>query len=442
MRSDGRRTFAGVFISLALPAMTFSEGLAESISQDLALTVGQKATASGIREDGPLNRDNWQGRDVWEARMDGELEWRARAGDRAAFSFRGDMSWIEGASSQWGIPRGERARPEFRHDELLLSLSARDSGVTAFAGKTTRRYGSAVMMPVTDFLSVDVDEGEAGRHGKWMTGFSLFADPITVETWYAPIASWVPDEYRHDRARDGVDAMALVNVSALLGVNRVGAVYYHDGASAVALYWSGQVGDGLVPYAECAFSDRPLLEDFAPGIAPGRGDGASLDALAGFSFAPRWIDATVYAEYRYRSSGYGPDDWDALESALADPAFPASSDPASVAAYRAAMGEAFRDRGAVASSLPYFRASRHAAGLRIQNSRAIAGFLDGNLNVFYLAPAGFYLKVESSASFIDRLTLVATAEAMLASGSAGETAWWNETWRASLAAIWQVMASE
>ena len=442
MRSDGRRTFAGVFISLALPAMTFSEGLAESISQDLALTVGQKATASGIREDGPLNRDNWQDRDVWESRMDGELEWRARAGDWAAFSFRGDMSWIEGASSQWGILRGERAAPEFRHDELLLSLSARDWGMTALAGKTMRRYGTAVMMPVADFLSVDVDEGEAGRHGKWMAGLSLFADPVTVEAWYAPIARWVPDEYRHDRARDGVDAMALVNVSALVGVNRVGALYYHDGASALALYWSGQVGDGLVPYAECAVSDRPLLDDFAPGIAPALGDWASLDALAGFSFSPVGLNATVYAEYRFRSSGYGSDDWDALETALADPVPPDPTDAASIAAYGAAMGDAFRKRGAVASALPYFNASRHSAGLRIQNSRAIAGFLDCNLNAFYLAPDGFYLKAEASASLIDRLTLVATAEAMLTSGSAGELAWWNETWRASLAAIWQVMASE
>ena len=442
MRSDGRRALAGSLVALALSGTAFAGDFAESISQDLTLTVGQKATASGIREDSPLNRDNWQGRDVWESRMDGELEWRARAGDWAAFSFRGDMSWIEGADSRWDLPDGKRAEPDFRHDELLLSVSARDLGVTAFAGKTMRRYGTAVMMPVADFLSVDVDEGEAGNHGKWMAGLSVFADPVTVEAWYAPIAPWVPDEYRHERARDGVDAMALVNVSALIGVNRVGAIYYHGGTSAVALYWSGQVGDGLVPYAECALSDRPLLGDFAPGIAPARGDGPSLDALAGFSFAPSRLNATVYAEYRYRSSGYDSDDWDALDSALADPAFPDASDAASIAAYRAAMGEAYRARGAVASALPYFRASRHAAGLRVQNSSAIAGFLDGNLNAFYLAPDGLYLKAEASASLLDRLTLVATAEAMLNAGSSGEMAWWNETWRASLAAIWQVMASE
>ena len=443
MRNSGLRLRA---LSLALLVAALSaaraEGFSESVAQRLCLEVGEESTASGVRGDNPLNVDNWQGRDEWKAAMTADLDWFLGVSNRAYFSFKGDMDWTEGSGARWesgGASSGDRS---FRAKEALVSLSISEWGVSAMAGKTMRRYGSAVMMPVTDFLSRDTAETDSPNHGKWMAGVSFSRNPVTAELWCAPIGSWVRDEYRYDAARDGVDAMVLFDVSILVDVHRAGLVYYHNGSNALGAYYSGQLGECVIPYAECAVSDRPLLAPFAPeGLMP-RDDGPSLDALLGFSVSPRVGNVTAYVEYRYRSSGITGKEWDSLEVALADPVIPNSGAPGSAGEYAAAVGAARRAQGAVAAELPYFYTARHAIGVRAQNSSSIADCVDYNLNAFYLAPDGLYLKAESTFSALDRLKLIASASAMIALGDEGEMRWWNETWQLSLAARWTVSASE
>jgi hypothetical protein len=414
-------------VALAPVASLAGEG-ALPVTQDLALDVSETGELAGVRMDNPLNEDNWQGRGEWKARMTGNLDWYVGVSDVAYFSFKGDMSWDEAAGDRWSEEESLRGSPVFRPKEALVSVNATSLGASVMAGRTSRRYGSAVMMSVVDFLSMDTMENDAANHGKCMAGLSFFRNPVSLELWYSPIAKWVPDEFRYKSASDGVDSMVLASASALVGVHRFGAVYYHNGASSCGAYYSGQVGDSLIPYAEFAVSDHPLLAPFVPDSAFSRSDGASLDALVGCSVSPRVGNVTAYLEYRYRSSGFTPADWDSLESAL-------DSCPE-------AMGQAARLRGSVASRLPYFYTATHTAGIRIQNASAIADCIDYNLNAFYLAPDGLYLKAESTLSLFDRMKLLGVAEAMVALGDESEIGWWNETWRLTLAARWTVTTSE
>jgi hypothetical protein len=452
MRNSGlcRRTITLAF-SIALffgaLAAASAEGFSESIAQRLCLEVGEESTVTGVREDNPTNADNWQGRDEWKAAMTADLDWFLGISDRAYFSFKGDMDWTEASGARGdtdGATSGDRS---FREKEVLATVNFPELCASAMAGKTMRRYGTAVMMPVTDFLSRDTAENDAPNHGKWMAGISFSRNPVTAELWYAPIGSWVRDEYRYASGRDGVDAMVLCNASILVDVHRAGLVYYHNGSNALGAYYSGQLGECVIPYAECAVSDRPLLASFAPEDAMPRDDGPSLDALLGFSVTPRVGNVTAYVEYRYRSSGVTANEWDDLESALADPVAPDFSSPAaggppSPAEYAAAVGAARRAQGSTAAELPYFYTATHAIGARVQNSSSIADCVDYNLNAFYLAPDGLYLKAESTLSALDRLKLIASASAMIALGDKGEMRWWNETWQLSLAARWTVATSE
>ena len=431
---------------VAVGAAARAEGFSESVAQRLCLEVGEESTVTGIRADNPTNADNWQGRDEWKAAMTADLDWFLGISNRAYFSFKGDMDWTQVSGARWdqnGATGGDRS---FRAKEALASFSLNEWGINAMAGKTMRRYGTAVMMPVTDFLSRDTAENDSPNHGKWMAGVSLSRNPVTAELWYAPIDSWVRDEYRYDSARDGVDAMVLFDASILVDVHRAGLVYYHDGSNALGAYYSGQLGECVIPYAECAVSDRPLLPSFAPEDQLSRDDGPSLDALLGFSVSPRVGNVTAYVEYRYRSSGITGKEWDSLESAIVEPALPGGyasmGDYASADEYAVAFGAARRAQGAVASNLPYFYTATHAIGVRAQNASSIADCVDYNLNAFYLAPDGLYLKAESTLSAIDRLKLIASASAMIALGDEGEMRWWNETWQLSLAARWTVSTSE
>lgn len=423
-----RRFALGVSLAALALFASYAEAGESSVTQDLALDIGEAGELTGVRMDNPLNEDNWQGRGEWKARMTGNLDWYVGVSDLAYFSFKGDMAWDEAAGDRWSESDSLRGSPVFRPKEALLSVNATKIGASVMAGRTSRRYGSAVMMSVVDFLTMDTMENDAANHGKCMAGLSLFRNPVSLELWYSPIASWVPDEFRYKRASDGVDAMVLASASALVGVHRFGAVYYHNGANSAGAYYSGQVGDSLIPYAECAVSDRPLLATFVPDSVLSRSDGASLDALVGCSVSPRVGNVTAYLEYRYRSSGLTPDDWDGLESAFAS--------------YPEAMGQAARMRGSVASSLPYFYTATHTVGIRIQNASAIADRIDYNLNAFYLAPDGLYLKAESTLSLFDRMKISGIAESMVALGDKSEIGWWNETWRLTLAARWTVTASE
>ena len=445
--AHGRFSLTLAFLA-AVCSAAHAEGFSESITQRLCLEVGEESTVTGVRADNPTNGDNWQGRDEWKAAMTADLDWFLGISNRAYFSFKGDMDLTEASGARWDQDGSTSGDQSFRAKETLVSFNLNKWGMSAMAGKTMRRYGSAVMLPVTDFLSRDTAENDSPNHGKWMAGVSFSRNPVTAELWYAPISSWVRDEYRYDSARDGADAMVLFDASILVDVHRAGLVYYHNGSNALGAYYSGQLGECVIPYAECAVSDRPLLPSFAQEDLMSRDDGPSLDALLGFSVSPRVGNVTAYVEYRYRSSGITGKEWDSLETALADPVLPDSAGPASAGgymsegAYAAAMGAARRAQGTVATELPYFYTATHAIGVRAQNSSSIADCVDYNLNAFYLAPDGLYLKAESTLSALDRLKLIASASAMIALGDEGEMRWWNETWQLSLAARWTVSTSE
>ncbi len=406
-------------------------GPSGDLAQELGLIVSQDADLHGIRTDNPLNVGNWQGKPDWETAMAAELDWYAGYANRIRLSVNGDMEWREASGEYRGEGPVSRGGTDLFLDEALICLDLHEWGLRLASGKTTIRQGPTVLFPVVDFLVKDTKLSDGQNHGAWTTGLSLTAGHAVIEAWISPANSWFRDDYSPPGSDGDEDPMVLAHAAFESGIHRLGALYYHNGANSVGCYYSGQIGDGLIPYAEAAVSDGPLVRPFADELLRSAPDGWSLDATCGASWAPSFAGVTAYVEYRYRSSGYDDGEWDEIRDGLAGLLSP----PPDYPLY-------YRSCGSIASSLPYFDTPTHSFGLRLQNSRPIADALDCYLNAFFLAPDGLYLSGELSLSAIDRLRVSIGATALMSLEDRGEVAWWNDAWSVRLAASWTVRAYE
>jgi len=325
----------------------------ETIEQQLDLTMGQTAGIWGLGTENPLNRDNWQEQKDWETEMEAALNWHIRFSNRLLFDFSGSMAWMEmGGFYNGGTPVYES--PLFALDESLLNLNIHEAGIRVMAGKTMRKQGTALLLPVTNFLYDDTLEPDRDNHGKWMAGFSLYQQGIFFEGWAAPAASWVPDAYSPYAGGES-SVMVLLNGAYTFDVHRLGLLYYYNGAHKTGLYYSGQIGTAFIPYGEAAISNHSMIKQFVPGSLYVPPDTWSFDMVLGGSYAFSRLNGTLYMEYRYRSSGYDANDWQKINTAIA------------------AQGLNHGALGLMAQSLPRLYTTPHTIGFRIQNTLGLLG---------------------------------------------------------------------
>jgi hypothetical protein len=377
----------------------------------------------GIRDDNPLNRNNRQEQEEWETIAGAELSWYLQLSNSLRFNFRGDMHWSE-IAGRYNDTAFRYNDPLFNVDEALLNITIHGAG-SVMAGKTMRKHGAALLLPVTNFLYDETIENTTENHGKWMAGFSFYRGIVSVAGWHAPIADWVPDAYAPPD-RDGLDAMFLLNSTVTADIHRIGFVYYHNRAHKAGVYYSGQLGDSFIPYAEIAVSNRPLVPScMPPDTVLSRSDSWSFDGLVGGSYYFTNINTAVYMEYRYRTSGYTDNDWNVVAEGLSNPGL---TSPALI--------------GAIANALPYLHTPVHTLGMRIQNTRQIGELFDYGINLFWLAPYGMYIRGEGAVSLFDRLKVSLGASYIPSFGNKGESRWWNKTWQIDLALQWSVRTAE
>ncbi|MDR2601450.1 MAG: hypothetical protein LBC53_03225 [Spirochaetaceae bacterium] len=389
----------------------------DAIRQQLDLTIHQSMNLYGIREDNPLNRNNWQEQEEWESRLEAELSWYLQFANILQLNFRGDMQWSE-ISGYYDDREFLYKDVLFNVDETLLDINIYGTG-RIMAGKTMRKYGAALLLPVTNFLYEDTIEKDSENHGKWMAGFSFYQGIISVESWYSPIADWVHDAYTPP-LRDGLNAIFLLNSIITTDIHRFGFVYYHNRAHKAGAYYSGQIGDSFIPYAEIAVSNHPLVSSFAPDAVLSRSDSWSFDGLLGGSCYLTDINTAIYMEYRYRTSGYTNNNWNVLEQGLSSTAIIET----------------------IANALPYLYTPVHTIGIRVQNTRQIRELFDYGINLFWLAPYGMYIRGEGVVSLFERLKISLGASYIPSFGNSGETRWWNKTWQIDLALQWSVRTME
>lgn len=406
------------FSQAALSTLDISEGF----TQELGLTISQKAGFHGIRANNPLNKDNWQEQPEWELTMQGELDWYVGFTDRWQFSLASNLHWLESAGEYWKEHKVLRDDSHVSLNEALFSFDIHEYGLRLMAGKTSIRQGSAVLFPVLDFLIKDTKQNNGNTSGKWLAGFSLQQGKANLGAWFSP-----PPFYEHENS----DLTTLLHLGYTQNVHRFGLLYYHKGANVLGGYYSGQIGDSVIPYLEAAVSDHPLLHSFTPESVFSPSDNWSSDATCGLSYSPSFLNISIYLEYRYRSSGYESDDWNEIEKNVHSLRSLLPHNPSY-----------YGISGSIASSLPYFTTPKHSFGLRFQNSRLLANHFYYNINTFFLAPDGLYLSAAVELSAIDRLKISLQLIEALSLGDKGEMAWWKDSWQIQLAAQWTARTFE
>lgn len=336
--------------------------LGDSITQELGLTVQQEVNLY----------------EKWDTQMHSDLDWYLGVSDRITFNTAGSLNWLQRSGPYGEENPNLRGDPEVFLNEALLAFNLYELGMRFYAGKTVIKHGSAVLFPILDFLVEDLKTAGDEQKGLWMSGASCAKDSYFAEIWFSPTHS-------------DFKAKALFHTAYTFDIHRLGLVYYYNGGQPVGgqpataqsagqtagAYYSGQISDSLIPYAEVAVSNKPQ-------------DTWNTDATCGLSYAPSFANAALFFEYRFLSSG----------------------------------------------SISNFHTPVHSGGLRLQNSRQIADLFDCSLTAFYFAPDGLYFSAQSAIYLIDRLEILLGATSLVPMSDIGETAWWQDTWHIQLAAKW------
>jgi hypothetical protein len=379
------------------------------IHQSISVGLEQRAAARAIREDGPINAGNALGLPEWELNLSADADWRIDVAQRLYLSLEPKASWSQESGSFDGWEPVEdssrREDPKLALKGAEARLSFPEIGLEAVYGKLRPEFGANYIEP----LSATRRRGSAGSaEGRWMAGLFISLGDLALEAYC-------------ETARD---PEAVASLSALLGSNEAGILCREEGGEegggAFGAWWRGQLGDGLLAYAECMLREDARILDIA-GLAP-RGIGWNCDALAGLGITPSGAGVSIYLEYRFRQAGYGAADFDALAAS------PLSAQAAAIA------------------GLPYLQTSRHALGLHARSDEGGGGDFSWSATCVYLGPGGLYLSAACEARMLDRLGIGAELSAAASLGGAAsraaETAFWPELGRCAIYLRWEIDARE
>lgn len=400
---------------LPSPANNPSSGIKDGgpyIGQSLFLELTQSALAQAIRGEGPVNADNWMALPEWSLPMAGTAEWNVNIAQRLKASLSPSFGWnVTGGSYSDGSLQtleAQEGRPDIGLDRMETRLSVREWGLEALFGKLSPRYGTNYLPPLSA-----IQTGATGDSAKglWMGGAFLAIGDYSLEAYCQTDPA----------AIDAEGPIVVAAASALLGVHEAGLIYRRENGSCFGAWYRGQVGEGLIPYAEFMVRETGDFID-VEGLGS-RGIGWNADALAGLGYSPEGLNLSAYLEYRFRQAGYAESDWESLRG-LPPP-----------------------EQAAIVKSFPRLQSSIHALGLRLMNADEIDGLFTWSLTAIYLAPDGLYAEANAQASLFDWLSLGAKASCALLLGSEpgsadSEIAFWPLPWRFSLYASWKINAAE
>jgi hypothetical protein len=401
-----RTLHAAALAALALlsPVPAAAEG---GLRQSVSIDAAQEAWYGGPREDGPVNAGNWMDLPAWHLGLLSDAELRVEADRAFSLSISPRVSWQELEGSASSLARSARdgstkeAEIELRRAEASLELP--ELGIRALFGKMRPEFGVDFIEP----FSVINRRGKAEfDEGLWMGGLNLAWRDLSLEAYCEAKA----------------DPVALAALSALAGEHELGLLYRYEGGNDIGTWYRGQIGNELIPYAEAMLRDEAAALD-VEGLSP-RAEAWNWDALLGLGYTPAWANVSAYLEYRYRSGGYGDEDWKSLRATVD-------------AAGRGA-------EAALLSGLPRLQTSVHGLALYLRDAREIAERYSWSAFAAYLHPGGLYASLGASARIAAQCSLEAESDlaASLGDGSPSELAYWPYSWRCSLRLRWKIKAEE
>jgi hypothetical protein len=287
-------------------------------------------------------------------------------------------------------------------------LSVREWGLEAVFGKLRPQFGANYVAPLSLMNLRGRDEFEKGL---WMGGASWTIGDLAFEAYCET-----------DPAAIGAgDPVVIAASSALFGINEAGILFRREYGNNFGAWYRGQIGEGLIPYAELMLRETGDFID-VEGL-PSRGAGWNADALAGMGYSPALLNLSCYLEYRYRQAGYGEGDWEGMRGLLPP------------------------DQAAAVQAFPFLQSAVHSVGFHARNAIELGGFLSWSLSCVYLAPDGVFAEAAAEALLFDRLALGANASCAVAITGGAESArsemgLWPYSFRFSLRASWKLNAKE
>lgn len=423
---------AAVLLLLALasvPAVSYDM----RISQDLDASAEETCSLYGVRKDNPLNDENFQERPSVEQLFTGEARWLARFGRRVSVLADGIMDWTQYSGTAGGTGP-EQGETDLRLHELLFTLDISEAFLKFRLGKTCFSWGPAVLFPVVDYIKDGLLEEDSQYDGKWLAGFSFQKGFAGFDAVFSPGSSFLKrtlhlHEAYSPHSQDSADWFALARAGCTLGVHRFGLLYNFNGSSRFGAYYSGQTGDEWVPYAECSFSNRSQLRGDALRSFAGKDDGFSFDGLVGAHYTSSFANLSVFAEYRFKSSGLSGSDCTAVRQ-----------NAQRLKQY--SPGMYYEESGLLCGYFPYMASPVHTAGVRLQNASPVADCIDCGVNVFYLAPKGLYVEAQGDITVIERLKLSMNGRMLLSPEDGSELNFHGNLWEMRLSCQWTVHAAE
>jgi hypothetical protein len=371
------------------------------ISQSIAIELSQSGVMQKIREDGMANSENWMEMPEWWLPLQAKAEWSVDIAGRVSIALSPEVSWKEtgGTYSEDAFKELESQiqDPIFGLERAEARFSLREAGLQAIFGKLRPQFGVNYIAPLSLANPRGRDEYEDGL---WMGGLFLAIGDISFEAYCQTVK----------------DPVVVAAASGLFGLHEAGIVFRREYANAFGAWYRGQIGDGLIPYAECMLREKGDFLDIQ-GL-PARGIGWNVDALAGLGFSPESLNLSCYLEYRFRQAGYAKGEWDDLRG-LSPP-----------------------DQASLIGGFPYLQSAVHSLGLHLRNADEIGGFFSWSLSCVYL-----FAEAGAQALLFDRLALGAKASSALllgsdADSSASEMALWPYVSKLSLYATWKMNAKE
>jgi hypothetical protein len=383
-----------------------------AIGQSFTVELTQSAIVRKIREDGAANADNWMTLPAWWLPMDATAEWKIDIARILSFSLTPELAWRETGGSftdgEFKELADQKQTPVFSLDRAEARLLIRDWGLHAVFGKLRPQFGVNYIAPLSVMNLRGRDEFDQGL---WMGGLFWTIGDLSLESY----CQTDPDAWADK------DPVIIAAVNALFGIHEAGLLYRHEYGHNFGAWYRGQIGEGIIPYAECMLRQSGEFLDIA-GL-PSRAVDWNIDALAGIGYSPAELNLSCYLEYRFRQAGYRSADWEDLRG-LSRP-----------------------DQASAITGLSFLQSAVHSVGLHLRNADEIGGCFSWSLSCVYLAPDGLYADATANLLLFDRFSLGADiAYACLlgsdAATAASEIGLWPEKTKCTLYASWKMNAKE
>lgn len=397
-----------LILSTALaPLLAASGEDREDLRQHISGTLSVETGAGVLNGASPLNPLNTAALNETEAVLKGRFEWAVDWKDRVFLQVRPAFDWqFQGGSFadlEAGNPFTGTSIPSLWLDGLEVRWALDSPAAVPWLysdivfGRIYPESGIASIDPLAVLM-----DGQKGAYVEkpWLAGLLLYLGPVSLETW----------------CETAETPQALVIARALLDKHECGALWAHDEAQRIGLWYRTSLGDSLMAGFEYQIREDDPFSPFKERDCPWNNS-----FLASLVWSPGSGNTGFWLEYRYREHGIESDAIGTL--------------------YSLGLPNAL----ATLAVFPWLRSPVHSAGLHVRNTVAIANKWNVHGTLFWLGATGFHASAQIEYLAERRLSIQLEASAPIhidITSSHSEAELWPYRFRVDLRGHWTVNTQE